>query len=85
MLRAQRRLVDDARMARLMNKDQARGIVYRMTARSLRAVAENMKRWDKLKDIPMNLSAADKAKVQKEMLGLADRLDGKAPEQEAVT
>ena len=67
-----------------MNKKEAEGIVYRLTARSLRLVAENQKRWDRLKDIPLNLTASEKSKVQKEMLALAARLEGKAPETDPI-
>ncbi len=67
-----------------MNKAAAQGIVYHLTARGLRKMVKRQKEWATFPDFPVNMTDSDKAKITKELLALAERLEGKFPEKAAV-
>ena len=58
-----------------MNKKEAKQIVNKLTALSLRNLARNPDRWSKIKDGPKELTKAGVTKVAAEMNALADKLD----------
>ena len=66
-----------------MNKADAQKIVYNLTTRSLRNVAK-AHTWPKFPEVAVNITAADKDKIRKEMRELADRLEKKFPDKPAV-
>ena len=71
-----------------MNRQEAKDIVGRVTAYSLRQLAKAPERWGQMKHIPKDLTAAQKAKVTRAMNELADKLEpreGAVIEQEKVT
>jgi len=58
-----------------VNQREARDIVGRVTAHSLRALARDRTRWGMVKHIPDGLTDAQKDKVAKAMKELADKLE----------
>lgn len=58
-----------------MNRQEAKDIVGRVTAHSLRALARAPERWNQVKHIPDGLTDAQVEKVRRAMKELADKVE----------